>query len=222
MIADDTNKKLIGTPTKTGTTSIENMVRKVENKDFGLRLVRNAPTKIPRHHHMIVPRDCRHYRRYLTVRHPLDRLVSLYTYLQKEPYQWKSRAAEFTEMDFAEFADWIIGLREELGFKAPGTNLLGMGAEDFKFWRSPNIWLVSQSECAWMFRPHRFIHLERIERDLAKVRPLDEWGGPILHRNRTRPEDAPKTWKKWYDGKTKRKVLRAWAEKDCELGGYSV
>jgi hypothetical protein len=214
MIADDRNGVLIGTPTKTGTHSVEAMVRRAEKDPANqLRLVRMPGSKIPRHHHMLVPGGCESYSRMLMVRHPLDRLASLYFWLLRWPWQWKSRAAEFTELTLDEFCSWWLNVREEIGLD--GSYIGAM--EQFNWWRSPNIWCVTLSECDAAFGPHDVIRLEHLEDDLNKHLPRD-WGA-IPHVNRSR--EIGDSWRDKYKSRTIR-FMSAELEDDLDNYGYDV
>jgi hypothetical protein len=216
MIADDKNKVLIGTPTKTGTHSLEAMVRRAEkDPSTQLRLVRMPGSKIPRHHHMLIPEDCGSYRRLITVRHPLDRLASLYTWLLRWPWQWKSMADEFTGLNLDEFVQWWLKIRLELGFD--GEYLHDMA--NFGWWRSPNIWCVTLHECAEAFDPHGVIRLEHFEHDL-KTQVRTDWG-TIPHVNRSRPAESG-GWKDMYSTNTIRSLHRDGVfDNDCEDYDYA-
>jgi hypothetical protein len=214
MIADDRNKVLIGTPTKTGTHSVEAMTRRAEKDPSSqLRLVRMPGSKIPRHHHMLVPDDCSDYRRVLMVRHPMDRLASLYFWLLKWPWQWKSRADEFTELSLDEFCSWWLNVRDEIGLD--GGYIKPM--MQFNWWRSPNIWCVTLSECSDAFVPHDFIRLESLEVDLNRLVPRD-WGA-IPHVNRSRA--IGDGWRTKYKPKTIR-FMAAEFDDDLENFGYDI
>jgi hypothetical protein len=224
VIADHKNKVLIGTPAKTGCTSLEFSIRYRDDVPDGLEVVHwKRGGKKP--HGLLAPPGCEGYTRYLTVRHPLDRLVSLYYHLKRTPMEWRAQADVIEDLsDFKAFAVWWMTARKASGFKShedDGYNYskrLPDGHDKLSWWLPPNIWMVTLGECYRFFKPHGLIRLESYEQDLADINPY--WAR-VPHRMKA-PDGAETDWRENYSAALADAVLLNHARADMKLLGYSL
>lgn len=208
MIVDHVNKFIIATPTKCGTTTLENLARSRGGR-LGLSTVR------PRQHRMIVPEELDRYQRYLAVRNPYDRLVSIYLYLSNPSNYSQWGHNEVKDRTFPEFVQWWVKQRIKHGID---DDLYYQEWRDLKWWRSPNLWLVSLNECYEMLLPDGIVRLENLEPDLKALR--DDWGGAMLHSNRS--TNRQKDSRRYYTRKTIQVVNDVFARRDCAVLGYDL
>ena len=209
MIVDHENRFIIATPTKCGTTSIEALARS-RGKRLGLSTVR------PRQHRMVVPEEYVSFRRYMMVRNPYDRLASIYLYLSNPSNYSQWAHWEVVDKTFTQFCYWYIKQREHYGIQSACDP--GGAASDDKWYRSPNLWLVSLGECQRVLKPHDFIRLENLAEDL-KSTGRDDWGGNMLHSNRS--TNRKKETRSMYSSKQAlQRVNEAFAFVDCMQLGY--
>lgn len=164
MIVGDTGSTrfVIATPTKTGTTTLEECAR----RHAGGRISRGGVWKPDfrimdwekprRQHRMVPPEGWENARRYMTVRNPFTRWVSVYEYL-KAPHNYSKFGAKEIQrsewrgwnddrvgvrgrpLDFEQFLWWLVDARVEYGesrWVRRRGSLTSPGA-----WRSPWIWL---------------------------------------------------------------------------------
>ena len=222
MITGVTDKGafIIGTPTKCATTTIEALARRhVRNNDGAVdfRLMDwDAPR---RQHRMALPPPCdwvadwRAARRYLLVRNPYRRYMSVYEYLRapQNYSQWGARAVQGREwpglaenawgdddpMTFGEFLLWIADTRREL--ERRGAVKRGELTEG-RAYRSPWVWTDSLADSLAHLTAQpaavgakkkssvSLIRLENLEEDLGRLARKfgiegGRWGG--LRSNRT-------------------------------------
>lgn len=221
MIADHTNRVLIGTPAKTGCTSLEFSIRYRDDVPDGLEVVHwdtgRRANKMP--HGLIVPGDCERYTRYMTVRHPLDRIVSLYFHLRKpyhQGHEWPGAAEDLARLDkFNDFVPWWLDQRAEHGF-GQRDRLLPDGSDQLAWWLQPNIWLITLGECYKVFGYPHLIRLESYEADLKAINPY--WG-KVPHRMKSGVDTS---WRDHFNKTNIKKVLKDHADEDLELLDYDI
>lgn len=133
MIIDRQRRYLLATPSKCGTTSVERMAKANPSVFTVVR---------PYQHRMLVPEefaDQHRYMRWLLVRNSYARLVSIWSYLANPANYTQWGADEVQGLTFAEFVAWWLGNRHDL------LDTSGWG--ELKWWRSPNLWLITNAEC---------------------------------------------------------------------------
>lgn len=218
MITGVTDKGafIIGTPTKCATTTIESLARRHQRNSDGAVDFRLMDWDSPRRQHrMALPPPCDWFadwsraRRYLLVRNPYRRYMSVYEYL-RAPHnysQWGARAVQGREwpglaenawgdddpMTFGEFLEFIVNTRTELARR--GAVKRG-DTTDGRAYRSPWVWTDSLADSLHLLaaqpgkggRSVKFIRLENLEEDLGALARRfgikgGNWGG--LRSNRT-------------------------------------
>lgn len=212
MIVDFENRFVIATPTKCGTTSIESLA-KSRGERLGLAAVR------PRQHRMVLPDELADYRRFLAVRNPYDRLVSIYLYLTNPSNYSQWAHWEVVDKPFKEFIPWYIKQRARYNIHLATANDNGE-AQNLNWYRSPNLWLVSLAECHDVLEPDGgLVRLEHLAADLEKT-GRKNWGGKMLHSNRS--TNRKKDSRSMYSKRSLSRVNDAFARRDCEMLGYEV
>jgi hypothetical protein len=194
-------------PTKTGTTSLGNLL--IQSK-----LIDSQDGK-----HELTPRPSdaclADYFLFITVRNPFDRLVSMYQYV-KTRVTWKSKKHEALHKDaktmsFEEFVDKFITHGEELLYFYPEEG----GEDDYAAQITYSSLLVPQANyLRAMPRQDLVIRMESFAADVRKL-PF-ELKGEVPHVNGT----IHKPWQAYYekDGVAE-EVVKYYAD-DFELLGY--
>jgi len=209
MIVDLEYGSVIATPTKCGTTSIEALARSRGSR-LGLTTVR------PRQHRMVVPDEYANFRRYMMVRNPYDRLASIYLYLSNPSNYSQWAHWEVVDKTFTQFLYWYVRMRDHYNIQLAVDP--GGAAHDDRWYKSPNLWLVSLGECMQVLQPQGLIRLENLEADLKET-GRDEWGGKMLHSNRS--TNRKKETRAMYGSKQAlQKVNQSFLLSDCERLGY--
>lgn len=221
MIVDHVNRFLIGTPTKTGATSLDSTVRRGSDVPEGLEIV-YWPGHGKKAHGLLVPPGCERYTRYLTVRHPLDRLVSLYFHLRR-PYEMRIEMPWATEAlatfdDFNKFVPWWVEQRSIHGFGDGNIGILSRGGDwrELDWWLSPSIWLISLGECYKAFGYPHLIRLESYIEDLEAIHP---YFAKMPHQKKAGTDTS---WRKHYSKANLKLALDSHADEDMELLDYDI
>lgn len=221
MIIDHENKVLISTPAKTATASMEAVARgrRAEEAPEGMGIV-YWPDGQKKPHTMVIPdhiSGVKNYKRYMLVRNPYQRLVSLYYWLKKPyhiPGEWPEKADDIRAIDtFSEFVHWWVRMRDEYGYN--GRHPVRLQFSDPSFWMHPHCWMVTYAECASQFNPHYILHLEKLEAELKAIR--GDWGF-IPHRHGAGVDTS---WQDHY-GPKERKAVYSIFRADMLLGGYRL
>lgn len=213
MLVSDKYRFILATPTKCGTYSWEAICKQVD---------RDVLDKIrPGLHRMVVPGAYEDFERFIVVRNPYSRLVSMYHYFL-DPMNYSQWGAKFVQgrehrnakfdhppMTFAQFVKFMKHERD----KRPDGYL---GSNTF---RSPDLWLNSLSENADLLGYDGYIKIEDADDEINK-----KLGGAIpppghKHRTRSRKESGKKL-PSYFTGKRVRQMVEEWAAEDCQRFGY--
>jgi hypothetical protein len=193
---------VMANPTKTGTVSYMNLAKRVPEMKYIL----------PKHG-AVVPDEYRHLDRIMTVRNPYDRLVSIYLWLHRRPYEWR----DISGLSFPRFVEWLsLQLWEVL--ERYSIRSVNPGGVPFK-------WVLSQDELFDVFtqgsRKRYYLRLEDPNRlEWLKERYGIEVDGDlrVLNVSKNRKEV-----KHYYKSEAVLDLVNSvWAYRDCSAFGYEV
>lgn len=185
MIVCDRHKFLIGTPTKTGTNALRSCL--IERGEIGCYHL------LPKHRMDVPPRQQYHFK-YLVVRNPYDRLVSMFHYLNKRGGQWG-------DGHFSTFKEFIR-FHQERRMSKPSVD-----------WTNNNV------ENKRILRPAKVFHQENLFLLLRDIESRFKVELPALTRINVSQDRGP--WQDYYD-KSDFDVVREWCRQDCHLFGYEL
>lgn len=200
MIVSDRHKFLIATPTKTGAQSLRAMAETWVRRG-------GDPSQLRQHwpleHRMSIPEGSEDYARWIVVRDPYRRLVSMYNYLRRPGYyqQWEHEAA--AARTFTDWLAWYAEQRDRYDTaewpekRITSGRIPYMWTDTYRTLHSIIAGRVPEAEARWGARPCGRLILERLAHDLQRVKvvadlraePEEPWGFPRLPtRNATKPQ----------------------------------
>lgn len=210
---------VIATPTKCGTTTLEEMARRHRGGRAGTPrdTFRIMDWEKPRRQHRMVPPAGWHRAdRYMMVRNPYTRYVSMYEYL-KAPANYSKFGAREVQRDawrgwgfgrkglhghplgFEDFLGWLVEAREV--FSAPRWQKRRGYLSDARAYRSPWVWLDGLDESLRLFGGISRVHLLRMEdlwREMARLKAwyrLEDLSvRPSIHANRGLRRSGSYAW----------------------------
>lgn len=201
-------KFIIATPTKCGTYSWEAFGRRTP----GLEVIRPL-------HNMVVPAQHAGKDRYLAVRDPYERLISVWTFIFYSPNraQWGHR--DMDEPTLLQFLRWFKDRKEEAD------------AEQWIQGRSPWVYTKSLTQNLHVLRRNDLahqatwpLHLEEADEEMEHL--IDNYG---LSRARKEgagmyKQNTNKKWRPSYKWSDTALGLAAeiWCEEDCFTFGYDL
>lgn len=192
MIISNSGQFLIATPTKCGTTTLEELARRHRGgrtprfpdamRSFAIMDAVDSDDNSRRQHRMCRPAGTLDFRMYMMIRHPYDRLVSIYEYMRNPAnyskwgaYQvqgnewpgWTRDPSLMQPMTFTRFVIWYAECRDYysslLMQKRRGD------LDSSRAYRSPWIWTDSLRDSWEIASPVRCLRLEYLWSDLAAV-----------------------------------------------------
>lgn len=212
MLISFKHKLIIATPTKTGTTSLETAVK--AHVKHGGKAIQIVDWESPRRQHrMCLPehvgygRDIDLYARYIVLRNPYSRWLSVFKHLSRPGWnQWAARQIQRGQwtgaygpgkpsklpryagapMRFDEFLVFVAEQRALMAYKRPPLN-------SGSAYRAPWVWIDRLDE-SWRFlmlngvggpsMPVKAIHTETLWDDFAKL-GIDGFSEKEYHSNRS-------------------------------------
>lgn len=137
---------VIGTPTKCGTHSWEALAKAVPSMDL-----------IRPQHLMDPPDEYKQYDRYIIVRDPYERLVSMWSFICHSPNRTQWGAKETRGMSLTDWLRWFLPRQRE-------------ASERTWQFRSPWVWTKTMSECADRLRVgNLFLRIEEADEDMRAM-----------------------------------------------------
>jgi hypothetical protein len=199
MLVSEIHDFIIFTPTKTGTFSWEAAMRKYPAEVQWVK---------PRHKltppvWMSAPET-----RYMLVRNPYSRLVSVWWYLGyigNSKSQWGHRYV--MHQNFSQFLPWFEAQRELV---------------EHRLWiqgRAPHMWTKSLTQCAEIAKPDRTLMMEHMWDNWQNFGVL--YGLYPTYDHHSNIGKHP-TWASLYDQREVEIANRIWCEDDCRSFDYDL
>lgn len=122
MIVSDKYQFVIACPTKTGTNTLRAVVQKWKRQGGSANVLDLLTNEQSTRHRIAPPPGKEDYTRYIMVRDPAARLVSMYEYLRRKEWEWCAKVILDTEFSQGREAAWlymldmIIAVRNSEGY----------------------------------------------------------------------------------------------------------
>lgn len=107
MLVSDKYRFIIACPTKTGTNSLRAVVEKWKRSGGDVRVLNLLSGEDSTRHRIAPPPGKESYTRYMMVRNPVERLVSMYEYLRRKEWEWSAKEILRVEADKGREAAWV-------------------------------------------------------------------------------------------------------------------
>jgi hypothetical protein len=117
MFVSDKYEFVVAMPTKTGTNSLRAVVDRLKREGVPSSVATLLSGEAQTRHRIAPPPGKEHYDRYMLVRHPVDRLISMYEYLRRKDWEWMAQHILSCEERNGREAAWVYLLEAMLLYR---------------------------------------------------------------------------------------------------------